>query len=51
MLIAHTFGAHIGLFQLGRWLWTNGLRLPAGLPLREMLAHSCGGAAPSWYWP
>ncbi len=43
MLIAHQFGTvfgGIGLFLLGMWLMTEGLRLAAGPALREVLARS-----------
>lgn len=43
MLIAHQVGAlvgGIGLFLLGMWLMTDGLRLAAGAALRDVLAHS-----------
>ena len=30
----------IGLFLLGMWLMTDGLRLAAGAALRDVLAHS-----------
>ncbi|MDP1692525.1 MAG: Na/Pi symporter [Burkholderiaceae bacterium] len=43
MLIAHPLGAlvgGIGLFLLGMWLMTEGLRLAAGAALREVLARS-----------
>ena len=43
MLIANPIGAlagGIGLFLLGMWLMTDGLRLAAGAALRDVLAHS-----------
>ena len=43
MLIANQVGAlagGIGLFLLGMWLMTDGLRLAAGAALRDVLAHS-----------
>jgi phosphate:Na+ symporter len=43
MLTAHQFGSligGIGLFLLGMWLMTEGLRLAAGTALREVLAQS-----------
>jgi phosphate:Na+ symporter len=43
MLIANQFGSligGIGLFLLGMWLMTEGLRLAAGNALRELLARS-----------